>query len=84
VRDRGVAEQADAHVLHAEIRHRAGRGDLAQEGGTIDQRAVGVAVEEIRGQVALEPGHIRQPYRADEALVELVQDLEVALHVRNG
>src|SRR6185369_10743883 len=70
-------EDPDAHVLDVEVRYRARPRDLAKERRAVDERAVGVAVDEVLRQVPVEPAHVRGPHRADESKVELLQCPEI-------
>src|SRR5262245_17793723 len=54
-----VAQHPDQHVLDVQAPHGGAAADLSQEAGAIHERAVGVAVHEILGEVGVEPLHVR-------------------------
>src|SRR5262249_6730779 len=74
-----VAEQADLHVVLADVFHRRAAADLRQEGGAVDQRAVGIGVHEVRGEMLVEPGHVGLVDRAHVVVVEVGQGREMLL-----
>jgi hypothetical protein len=69
--------------MHSESGHGERAGDLRQEPGTVGERAIGVAVEEIVRQVLVEPARVRFRHRADVAAVELLQRGEIG-RLRHG
>src|SRR5262245_25916621 len=58
VDDGEIAEHADEDVVRLDLRYAGARGDLPEERGAIDERAIRVAVHEVRREVAVEPGCI--------------------------
>src|SRR5688572_9590251 len=71
--DREVAHLADAHVVAFEVLHPGRPRDLREEAGALDERAVGVGVEEVRREVLLEPARVGLLHGADVFAVELFQ-----------
>ncbi len=61
----------------AQTLHRRSAPDLREEGRPVDQRAVGIGVEEVLRQVAVEPLHIGLVDRPDELTVEVPQGREM-------
>src|SRR5262249_37350552 len=59
--------------------------DERDERRAVGERAVGVAVDEVRREVGVEPADVRLPYRADVVMVEFVQRRAVrrARHTRD-
>src|SRR5688500_219520 len=70
-------EQPDAHVDGFEVRAGIGSGDAGEECLAVDDRGVGIACQEILGQVLLVPADIRGLRRTHVAAVELVQYFKV-------
>src|SRR4029077_15987295 len=59
VDDADIAHNLDPDVFHAEVRDRARLADRREERRTIGERAVGVAIHELRGEVRVEPADVR-------------------------
>src|SRR5258705_2945335 len=73
VDQRRVAQHADQHVLDAEILHGRSTRDLGEEARPVHQRAVRIAVDEVVGEVRVEPPHVRLADRSDVLAVERLQ-----------
>jgi hypothetical protein len=72
-----VAADDDAYIVLANVGQRRLFGDLRQEAGAVHQRAVGVAVEEIVGEVGVEPGDVGLLNGTDVIVVEIVEQVEI-------
>ena len=56
--DGELAENADHNVMLADVPDRRPSADLREKGLAIDQRAVGISVHEIRGEIDIEPSNV--------------------------
>src|SRR5262245_46073242 len=84
VDDGEVAENADHHVMLADVLDGGAATDLRQKRLAVDEGAVGVGVEEVGRQVGVEPGNIGFIYGPDVVAVELLQRSAVLLVVGHG
>ena len=75
-----VAQDADEHVLDGEVLHRGATPDLGEEAGAIHQRAVRVAVDEVLGEVPVEPAHVGLADRPDVLAIERFQQRLISGH----
>ncbi len=81
VDQRHLAQHADHHAFDGEILHGGAARDLGEEALAIHQRAVGIAVDEVLGEVRVEPPHVRLADRSDVLVIECLQRRLVGGHL---
>src|SRR5690606_34125748 len=77
-----VAQEADAHVLLAQLAYRRATADLGEELRAIEQRAIRVHVHEVGREVLLEPCGAGFVDRAHVLVIELGEDANLRVVVR--
>ena len=68
-----VAQQADLHVVLADVLDHRAAADLRQEAGAVEPRAVGIDVHEVLGEVLVEPVDVGLVDRAHVVVVEVAE-----------
>jgi hypothetical protein len=81
--DGEVAHDPHAHIVRFKVRDRRRPRYLRQKLRAVDERTVGIAVEEVIGQYLVEPAGIGDLDRPYVVLIELPQDVDIGV-IRNG
>src|SRR4051794_25873345 len=79
-----IAEKADLNILGNQAGDRHRPSGLCQELGSIDQRAVRIRAQKIRGENFVEAAHVTSLHRCDIILIQCCQRRNILCHCCRG